>query len=395
MGWTPSERPARGEIRYRPRLDVVGLFGPGRVRDMQSDADQAQEPANPDPSRGEPRRHRASTIRDVAEAASVSTATVSKFVNGGKRFTREVETRIERAIQELGYSSNPMARGMITGRTGNVGIVILDIRNPHFTSLVKGASRVAAEAGLNLLFADAAESRAPELSVLQALCRRVDGLIVSARLPQPVFDWLRKTGTPVVFYGGPPPQPGFQSVGCDNRLTAFMLGRHLRDLGHRRVSYIGFGAARWSAERWQGLQDAFAGTECSFRLFDVAAPAAEEGERIASRVLLGDDPPDAVVAFNDLIALGVLHEARTLGFRVPEHLSIAGFDNIAYGRYVTPALTSVDMSSEAIGEVAMRRLIRMISGGESLPTPDHEIMDSRLVVRGSTGARTSMTPNKP
>jgi LacI family transcriptional regulator len=343
--------------------------------------------------KAERRPRRAATIRHVADAASVSTATVSKFVNGGQRFTPEVEARIKRAIKDLSYRTNPMARGMITGQTGNVGIVILDIRNPHFTSLVKGASRVAGEAGLNLLFADVAESRAPELSMLQALCRRVDGLIMSARLPEPVFDWLREEKTPVIFYGGPPPQPGFHSVGCDNHLAALMLGRHLRDLGHRSLSYAGFAAARWSAERWRGLNDAFAGTDCSLRLFDVTAPSAEEGERIASSVLLGGDLPDAVVAFNDLIALGMLNEARALGFDVPGRLSIAGFDNIAYGRYVTPALTTVDMASEAIGEVAMRRLARMISNPELPVGPAHETLASRVVVRDSTVARVAAAPD--
>jgi LacI family transcriptional regulator len=336
---------------------------------------------------GAPPRQRAATIRHVAEAAGVSTATVSKFINGGQRFTREVEARIERAIQELGYSSNPMARSMITGRTGNVGIVILDIRNPHFTSLVKGASRVAAETGLNLLFADAAESREPELAVLQALSRRVDGLIVSARLPEPVVEWLHKSGKPVVFFGGPPSKEGFHSVGCDNHQSAFMLGKHLRDLGHRRISFVGFSAARWSGERWRGLQDAFAGAEdCTLRLFDVAAPSSEEGERVASSVLLNGDGCDAVVAFNDLIALGLLNEARAMGIQVPRQMSIAGFDNITYGRYVTPTLTSVDTASEGTGEVAMRLLVRIIASDPSV-LPSHETLPSRVVVRDSTAAR--------
>jgi LacI family transcriptional regulator len=333
-------------------------------------------------------RPRAATIRHVAEAANVSTATVSKFINGGQRFTREVEARIERAIKDLGYSSNPAARSMITGQTGNVGIVILDIRNPHFTSLVKGASRVAAEAGLNLLMADAAESRAPELAVLQALSRRVDGLIVSARLPEPVVEWLHKSGKPVVFFGGAPSQPGFHSVGCDNHQSAFMLGKHLRDLGHRRISFVGFSAARWSGERWRGLQEAFAGTDGALRLYDVPAPSSEEGERIASSVLLNRDACDAVVAFNDLIALGLLNEARAMGIQVPTQLSIAGFDNITYGRYVTPALTSVDMASEGTGEVAMRRLVRIIAG-DSFDPAGHETLSSRVVIRESTAARKS------
>lgn len=330
-------------------------------------------------------RRRGATIRDVAQAAGVSTATVSKFVNGGQRFTREVETRISEAIQRLGYRANPLARGMITGRTGNIGIVILDIRNPHFTSLVKGAARIAAGAGMNLLFADAAESRAPELALLQALRPQVDGLIVSARMPEPVIDWLRESGTPTVFYGGPATDPLLDSVGCDNRASALMLGRHLRELGHRRISYVGFSAARWSADRWSGLQEAFVGQKVTLRCFDVPAPVPEEGERIASSVLLDSQTPDAIVAYNDLLALGLLSEARALGFRIPEQVSIAGFDNIAYGRYVTPALTSVDTGSEATGEMAVRHLLSMLRGDTTLAL--HEIVATRLIVRESTLAR--------
>ncbi|KQT14197.1 LacI family DNA-binding transcriptional regulator [Ramlibacter sp. Leaf400] len=347
-------------------------------------------------SRGEaadkPPRRRAATIRDVAQAAAVSTATVSKFVNGGQRFSREVEARITAAIQQLGYRTNPLARGMITGRTGNLGIVILDIRNPHFTSLVKGASRVAAEAGMNLLFADAAESREPELALLQALFPQVDGLIVSARMPGAVVDWLRESaGKPVVFYGGPAPQPGLHSVGCDNHASGLMLGRHLRELGHRRISYVGFSAARWSEDRWQGLRDAFQGTQASLRHFDVPAPVAEEGERIASSVLLDAQTPEAVVAYNDLLALGLLSEARALGFRVPQQVSIAGFDNIAYGRYVTPSLTSVDIGSEATGEVAARHLLALLAGEPNLAL--HETVATRLVARDSTARPPD--PGKP
>lgn len=350
------------------------------------------QPVNPNTS-PRPARRRAATIRDVAEAAGVSTATVSKFVNGGQRFSREVEARITAAIQQLGYRTNPLARGMITGRTGNIGIVILDIRNPHFTSLVKGAARVAAAAGINLLFADAAESRTPELALLQALRPQVDGLIVSARMPEAVIAWLRESGTPTVFYGGPAPHPDLHAVGCDNHASALMLGRHLRDLGHRRISYVGFRAARWSEERWRGLQDAFGGQKVTLRCFDVPAAVPEEGERVASSVLLDAHTPDAIVAYNDLLALGLLSEARALGFRVPEQVSIAGFDNIAYGRYVTPALTSVDIGSEATGEIAARHLLAMLRGDTALPR--HEIVAARLIARESTRARAGKATGKP
>ena len=330
-------------------------------------------------------RRRAATIKDVAEAAQVSTATVSKFVNGNQRFTAEVEARLARAVRELGYSLNPMARGMITGQTGNVGIIILDIRNPYFTSLVKGASRVAAAAGQNLIFADAAESTSPELGVLQSLFRRVDGLIVSSRLPAPVIETLFQSGTPVVFYGRPSVYAEHHNVGCDNYTAGVMLGRHLRDLGHRKISYLGFSGARWSVEREHGLRHAFEGTDLSLRVFDASAPSTEEGERLASTILLSEGMDDAIVTYNDLLAMGILLEAKSLGIKVPEQVSVAGFDNIAYSRLVSPALTSVDMMGEATGELAMRRLLGIIKGETSLPEDD--ILQSRVVARESTRAR--------
>ena len=332
-----------------------------------------------------PARKRSATIRDVAKAAAVSTATVSKFVNGSQRFSADVEARVTRAVQELGWSLNPMARGITTGQSGNIGIVILDIRNPHFTSMVKGAARSAAVAGLNLIVADAAESKAPELAVLRALARRVDGLIVSARLPQPVLQALFDTGTPVVFYGGPPPDPAYHSVCCDNYLAGRMLGRHLRDRGLRKISYIGFPTARWSAERWRGVQDAFEGEEARFQDYEAAAPVPEEGERLASVVLLSGDMPDAIVTFNDLLALGLLAEARALGVRVPEQVAVAGFDNITYGRLGSPSLTSVDMMSEAVGEMAMQRLAEVIAGAQ---TRHEDVLTCRLMVRESTTRQT-------
>lgn len=334
-------------------------------------------------SEGKPKRKQVPTIRHVAEAAGVSTAAVSKFINRGQRFTPEVEARIAQAIQQLGYSSNPLARGMITGRTGNVGIVILDIRNPHFTSVVKGASRAALAAGVNLIFADAAESREPELAVLRALHRQVDGLIVSARTPPPAIDWLTSTEMPVVYFGGKPERPGLHSVGCDHEAAGFMLGCHLRDTGHRKIGYVGFGAARWSHERLKGLQKAFAGTTAQFQVFDVPAPVAEEGERIASAVLLNAHPLDAVVTFNDLLALGLLNQAIALGVPIPQQISLAGFDNIVYGRYVTPSLTTVDQDSELLGETAMKRLVQLVSSAEAV-RPAHILIPTRVVVRQST-----------
>jgi DNA-binding LacI/PurR family transcriptional regulator len=327
---------------------------------------------------------RQATLRDVAAAAAVSTATVSKFVNGTQRFSPEVEARIKASIAQLGYQSNPLARGMITGQTGAVGVVILDIRNPHFTAIVKGANRVAMGRGYNLLFVDTEESQSPERQLLETLSRRVDGLIVSSRLPEESIAWLAELGKPVVFFGRLG-RLGIHSVGSDGYRAAFMLGRHLVELGHRDVAYVGFKAARWNQERLRGLNDALSEVGSAARVFEVNAPSAEAGERIASQVLLGPDRPHAVVAYNDLVALGLMSEARSLGVRVPEDVSIAGFDDIAYGRYASPSLTTVDMQSERMGDVAMQRLLEAING--ELAQPFDEILEPRLVPRASTRRR--------
>jgi LacI family transcriptional regulator len=327
---------------------------------------------------------RQATLRDVAAAAAVSTATVSKFVNGTQRFSPEVEARIKESISRLGYQSNPLARSMITGQTGAVGVVILDIRNPHFTAIVKGANRVAMSRGYNLLFVDTEESQSPERQLLETLSRRVDGLIVSSRLPEESIAWLAELGKPVVFFGRLG-RLGIHSVGSDGYRAAFMLGRHLVELGHRDVAYVGFKAARWNQERLRGLNDALAEVGKAARVFEVNAPSAEAGERIASQVLLGPDRPHAVVAYNDLVALGLMSEARTLGLHVPEDVSVAGFDDIAYGRYASPGLTTVDMQSERMGDVAMQRLLEAING--ELAQPFDEILEPRLVPRASTRRR--------
>src|SRR5436190_13430683 len=163
------------------------------------------------------------TIRDVAAQAGVSIATVSKFINSTQRFTATVERRVQAAIDDLKYHSNPVARSMITGKTGSVGVAILDICNPHFTNIVKGANRIALEHGYNLLFVDTEESQAREDELLDALSRRVDGLIISTRMPDEQLHRVMDYGKPVILSGRPAPH-GFPSIGIDAHAAAYMIG---------------------------------------------------------------------------------------------------------------------------------------------------------------------------
>lgn len=323
------------------------------------------------------------TIRDVAAAAGVSTATVSKFVNGTQRFSPAVEARISSVIAELGYRSNPMAQSMITGRTKAIGLSVLDIANPHFTSVLKGANRVAQAHGYTVLLVDTEETPERERQLLEALSRRVDGMIVYSRTPEEDLDWLLALDRPSVYFGRPE-RLKLPSVASDDQLGGFIVARHLLTQGHRRIAYLGFSRSRRDRERMAGVREALAAQGLQLTVFDGEEPSAEAGERICSSIVLGRQPPDALVCYNDLMALGFMKAAQTLGFGVPQDISVAGFDNIAYGSYATPALTSVDLQSERMGAVAMQKLLASIDGHEVEPLT---VINAQLVLRASTAAR--------
>lgn len=325
------------------------------------------------------------TIRDVAALAGVSIATVSKFINATQRFTAPVERKIQAAIEQLAYQSNPLARSMITGKTGSVGVAILDICNPHFTNIVKGANRVALEHGYNLLFVDTEESQAREDELLEALSRRVDGLIVSSRMPEEHMDRMLAFGKPVVF-SGRTARPGVPSISIDAYAAAYMIGELLVKQGHRNIAYIGVAPARPDKERMRGLGECLETHGLSLARYEVRGPTIAEGERVCSSVILRKDKPDAVVCYNDMVAIGFMAVAKSLGISIPAEMSVVGIDNIPFGRFTSPALTTVDTQSERLGEEAMQLLFRQIAG-ENPPDIGHMFLEPRLVMRDSTTVR--------
>ncbi|KAF7599727.1 MAG: LacI family transcriptional regulator [Candidatus Dactylopiibacterium carminicum] len=321
------------------------------------------------------------TIRDVAAAAGVSTATVSKYLNGLQRFTPEVEKRLAEAIASLGYRLNPQARSMVTGQTRAVGLAVQDVRNPHFANIIKGANRVALAQDYNLLVVDVQERAASERQLLEALSGRVDGLVVSSRLPDESLAWLGELGKPVVFFGRRD-AAGIRCVRTDGHRAAYMLGRHLLETGRRRIAYLGFPQARWDGERLAGLAEALQEAGLSPITHAVEWPTMEGGQREASALLLRNERPDAVVAYNDLVAIGLMHEAQTLGIRVPEDVAIAGFDDIPVAAFMHPPLSSVNMRSEEQGEAAMNLLLEAVRDKSGIERD--VLLEPRLVPRAST-----------
>lgn len=327
------------------------------------------------------------TIRDVAAAAGVSTATVSKYVNGAQRFSPAVEATIKKVIDELGYRSNPLAQSMITGRTKTIGLSVLDISNPHFTSIVKGANRVAIEHGYTLLLVDTDENAGRERSLLEALSRRVDGMLVFSRMPEQEMEWMMDLQKPMVFFGRLA-HLKLPSVGSDDRRGAYMITQHLVALGHRHIAYMGFSRSRRDEERMAGIRDCLDSHKLDLLTYDCDAPTALEGERISSSIMLCARHPDSIICYNDLMAMGFMKEAQTLGFSVPDDISVAGFDNIQFGRYTAPPLTTVDLQSERMGVSGMGKLIAAIEGDTST---DFTMVEPQLILRSSTIRRKAVS----
>jgi LacI family transcriptional regulator len=325
----------------------------------------------------------APTLRDVAAASHVSIATVSKYINGTQRFSAKVEAAIDAAIAGLGYKSNPLAKSMITGRTDTIGLSVLDITNPHFSSILKGAQRVANDHGFSVLVVDTEENPNRERPVLEDLSRRVDGMIVASRLREKEMGWMAEIDKPLVFFGSLAELP-LPTVASDDHGGAFLLAQHLRMLGHKRIAYLGFSKSRRDEERLGGIRECLDAAGLTLAVFNGDSPSLTEGERLCSSIVLGSQPPDALICYNDLMALGFMKEAASLGVSVPRDISVVGFDNIPYGKYVTPALTTVDLQSERMGASAMEKLLAVIRGEEVEKLTK---VAPQLILRASTQPR--------
>jgi LacI family transcriptional regulator len=325
------------------------------------------------------------TLKDVALEAGVSLSTVSQVLNGRKRYSVEVEARVNAAAERLEYRPNPHARSMITGRTHTVGLVILDISNPFFSAIIHGANNECTARGYNLLLADAQVSPERERVLHNTLSPSIDGLLLgSSTLEDAEIVRLANRQPTVVIARDP--GPGVLNVINDARDTHYQLTRHLIGLGRRRIAYLN-GPPLWTnRERRRGYLDAL--EEAQLEPIEATLPNfhIEGGAALAPELLLQTEAPDAVVAFDDLSAIGFMTMAQQLGLRVPEDLAVTGAGNLPLTDLIRPALTTVDLNSSELGRRAMELLLDSIEG-KPIPA-EPVIVKSRLVIRESARART-------
>ncbi|WP_162621754.1 LacI family DNA-binding transcriptional regulator [Microbacterium suaedae] len=325
-------------------------------------------------------RRPSATIYDIARALDLSPSTVSRALNKPGRISAKTEKRIRETAAELGYRSNPMARALPTGRTRMIGLVVSDVTNPVFFRLVRGAEQVCGELGYTLVFAESQESGEIESGTLDRLLPAVDGVVLAAaRLDDEQIASIA-AGKDVVLVNRRVGDLTAVVPDIDSGVTQAI--DHLASLGHRSVAYVAGPSSSWmSRERGERLFDQAVSRGMTFVEIGPNQPSVEGGEAALRRVRASG--ATAVLAYNDLMAIGLLRACRRDGVDVPRDLSVVGFDDIFGADLTTPSVTTVRSPLDRAGAAAVRELV------STLESRDQEATDplvTELVVRESTAA---------
>lgn len=328
-------------------------------------------------------RRRKATIYDVAQAAGVAPSTVSRTFARPGRVRADTAEHVRRVAAELGYRAAPLSRGAPGGQSRMIGLVTADVTNPFHFGIIRGAEAAAAEAGYTMILADSQESARREREVLDRALPTVEGVVLaSPRMSDSAIRMVAKQCPTIALNRAVPDVP---SVVTDIPRGMRRAVDHLASLGHGAITYVAGPEASWTdGMRWRALVQSAADLDLRVRRVGPYAPTVAGGSR-ASRDLL-DPPAQAVVAYNDLVAIGVIRGLQQCGVQVPTDVSVVGFDDIFAADLVTPGLTTVAAPLRALGTAAVRNLLAVISGGRTR-VGEPVTVPTRLVVRSSTAHR--------
>lgn len=317
----------------------------------------------------------------MARAAGVSVATVSRSFTVPDTVATATRERVLAAAAELHYEPNRAARGLITGRTGNVGVIVPDLGNPYFHAVLKGVQARARQADYAVFVADGQESAIEEEALINAMRKQIDGIVLcSSRLPTAKLAALDNSPTVVLLNRRVPERASVVVDSADGMKQAVA---HLAELGHRRCVFVSGPRRSWSnQQRQRGLRVAARAHGVEYEVLGPVAPQFQSGVERTEQVL--ETGATAVLAYNDLVAVGILSRLTELGVAVPEQLSVVGFDDIPLAAMVSPPLTTVSLPTVRAGEVAVEVLLERLQTRGALPPAAHKL-PAALVVRSTTG----------
>ena len=322
------------------------------------------------------------TIYDVAHRAGVAASTVSRAFARPGRVNADTAARVFAAARELGYRSTSLP-GLTGARSRTLALVVTDITNPFYAEIIRGSHEAAAELGYSIRLSHTQEDPHIEREWIERELSSVEGLVLaSSRMSDSTIRTLAKQKPVVVLNRRLPEVP---SLLIDNARGMRRALEHLGELRHTSVTYLAGPEASWTdGIRWQALREA--GYELDIkvrRVGPVQKPTIDAGFGRVRDILA--QPTSAVIAYNDALAIGVLKGLDRLGVRVPDDVSVVGFDNTLLAQVVEPELTTVASPLRSQGETAVRNVVAMIGG--AVPTGEPLVLPVKLVVRRSTGQR--------
>lgn len=328
------------------------------------------------------------TIKDVARLAGVSTTTVSHVINETRYVSDELRARVLAAMEELNYRPNVLARGLRRGETKTIGLVVPDNSNPFFAEVARIVEDIGFENGYSVILCNSDGNLEKEAAYVNVLiAKQVDGVIfIAAGSKYEHLHELATAGIPVVVADRDIPQTLADVVLVDNEQGGYDATRYLLSLGHRRIACIaGPSDLTPSADRVHGYRRALGefGVPIEEKWIVPGDFRYQGGEAAIAELLRLDEPPSAVFACNDVMAIGALRAVRSAGLQVPGDVSIVGFDDIPLASAVSPALTTVAQPIVELATLAAQLLMSRIQSDQQDGPKQRIVLDTELIVRGS------------
>jgi DNA-binding LacI/PurR family transcriptional regulator len=334
------------------------------------------------------------TIKDIARAAKVSHSTVSRALSGYAGIPKETAERIKKIAAKMGYVPSAVARSLKTNRSQVLGVIVSRMDDPFFSEILQGIEDVLQAEGYSLFVAASNRDGAREKTIAQTMLEhRVDGLIVgTTQFGEEHYNLLREFGFPIVAVGNRELTDSKYTVYHDDFYGSSEVTRHLIELGHRRIGFLGNARAERTTEgRLRGFRQEMKAANLSISkeyIFITELDQIQGGEAGAEYFLNLTGRPTAIMCFNDMMAIGMMKAFRQAGVKIPGEVSVVGFDDIPFAAYTVPSLTTFEQPKYQLGYEAAKMMSRLLHA-ESIDTPEEsqtKMLRGKLIIRHSTAA---------
>jgi LacI family transcriptional regulator len=335
-------------------------------------------------------------IREIARRAKVSTATVSRAINRVPTVDPQLAKRVWNVVDELGYYPNTQARALVSGKSRIFGLVVSEITNPFFPEIVQTFEELAVQNGYEILLTSTVhDTNRMKSSVRRMIERRVDGVaILTFGMEESLLSDLRLRKVPLVFVDVGLDTPGVSSIVVDYQTGIRQAVQHLAALHHRSIAFVtGPPNLKSALARKEAFVNAMKeiGLDTQQRIIAAGDHTMEGGMRALNELMGHLQRPTAVLCSNDMTAIGVIREAYDRGMSVPRDLSVVGFDDIRLSQFITPPLTTVQMSQTELARIAFEALMNNVSQGRDGKARKQYTLNTNLILRQSTALRPTLS----